>query len=333
MSTTQKGIQQLHMQLHLRDADALVDAFQGWEGSIVQVSPGSFRGSLALAGGPNLRAFSAVTNQALLTRGDADCDCVTFIPVSRENESTRWRSRYLKPGSLLIKGSEIGYHNQTEPNSRITGLVLRKKLVSKAVAILAPDRAEQDWTTWSALQPDPHATLYLERRINSLLNPKESQGRSAFTHDLEAEIIRILCNTLVTANGDPFKVRPHNRAKLVSQATSYMHDRLTKPLTAMDLCSAFGVSDRLLRVAFNEAYGMGPLSYFRVMRLNAVRDALRAKRGRDETVASTLVALGVTRPSAFAGEYSRHFGELPSVTLGVRGWNGVQSMTREMAKL
>ena len=331
MRATQAGIQRLHVKHHIRDADELVEAFQEWKGSIMQVSRGSFRGSLALAAGPNLRAFSAVTNQALLTRGDADCDCVTFIPVSRENDSTRWRSRYLEPGNLLIKGSEIGYHNQTEPNSRITGLIIRNKLVSQAVAILAPDKAKQDWTTWSALHPDPRATFDLKHRIDSLLRQKESQGQNAFLQDFEAEILRILCNTLVTADGEPLKDRPHNRAKLASQATSYMHDRLTEPLTAMELCSTFGVSDRLLRAAFQEVHGMGPLSYFRVMRLNAVRTTLRAKRGRDETVARILSAHGVTRPAAFAGEYRRHFGELPSETLGVRGWNGVQSMTRAIA--
>lgn len=331
MSTDQGCIQPLQVKRHLRDSDELVGAFQKWEGSIMQVSRGSFRGSLALAAGPNLRAFSAVTNQALLTRGDADCDCVTFIPVTRKNESTRWRSKYLDRGSLLIKGSEIGYHNQTEPNSRISGLIVRKKLVAEAVAILAPDNARQDWTTWLALQPDHRATLDLERRIDGLMSLKKGQGQSAFLQNDEAGIMRVLCEALTTADGDSLEVRPHNRAKLVSQATSYMHERLTKPVTAMDLCSAFGVSDRLLRVAFNEAHGMGPLSYFRVMRLNAVRAALRAKRGRDETVARILATVGVTRPAAFAGEYRRHFGELPSETLGVRGWTGVQSMTREIA--
>ncbi len=331
MSTAKNSTQLVSVKRQLRDADELVGSFRGWKGSIAQVSRGSFYGSLAMAAGPNLRAFSAETNQALLTRGDADCDCVTFIPVTRKNESTRWRSTYLEPGRLLIKGSEIGYHNQTEPNSCITGLILSKKLVDQAVAILAPDRAEQDWTTWSALHTEPRATFYLERRISELVSSNESQGQSAFVRDVEADIIRILCNTLVTADGDPLKVRPHNRAELVSRATAYMHDRLTEQITAMELCRTFGVSDRLLRVAFNEAHGMGPLSYFRVMRLNAVRDTLRAKRGRDETVASTLAAAGITRPSAFAGEYRRHFGELPSETLGVRGWNGVQSMTRAIA--
>jgi len=78
------------------------------------------------------------------------------------------------------------------------------------------------------------------------------------------------------------------------------------------------VSDRLLRLAFHEAHGMGPLAFFRLMRLHAVRDALRDAQGRDLRVADIFRQLGVTRPGAFAGEYRRHFGELPSEALGLR---------------
>jgi AraC-like DNA-binding protein len=86
----------------------------------------------------------------------------------------------------------------------------------------------------------------------------------------------------------------------------------------MDLCASLGVSDRLLRLAFKEAHGMGPMAYLRLLRLHAIRDALRAARDRDIRVGEILDCHGITRPAAFAGEYRRHFGELPSETLGLR---------------
>jgi AraC family ethanolamine operon transcriptional activator len=64
---------------------------------------------------------------------------------------------------------------------------------------------------------------------------------------------------------------------------------------------------------------MGPVAYFRVMRMHSIRSALMQGRGRGVTVADVLARWGVTRPGSFAAEYRRHFGEPPSHTLGVRG--------------
>lgn len=118
------------------------------------------------------------------------------------------------------------------------------------------------------------------------------------------------------------------RYRLAKRASAYLHDRVGRPVTAMELCARYGASDRLLRLAFKETYGMGPIAYHRLMRMHAVRAALLAARGRDRPVAEILSRFGVIRPAAFAGEYRRQFGELPSHTLGVRGGEGIQAMTR-----
>ena len=109
-----------------------------------------------------------------------------------------------------------------------------------------------------------------------------------------------------------------NRAGLVAKSTEIMRANLSGSLTALDLCVALGVSDRLLRLAFKETHGMGPIAFYRVMRLHAIRDALGAARGRDLRIGDILRDHGVTRPAAFAGEYRLHFGELPSETIGLR---------------
>ncbi len=81
-----------------------------------------------------------------------------------------------------------------------------------------------------------------------------------------------------------------------------------------ELAAAVGVSERTLRAAFNEYYGIGPVSYLQLQQLNAIRRTLKSADPNITTVSSILTAHGVWELSRFARRYKRTFGELPSVT-------------------
>jgi AraC family ethanolamine operon transcriptional activator len=82
-----------------------------------------------------------------------------------------------------------------------------------------------------------------------------------------------------------------------------------------DLCRELGVSERTLHYAFREVRGLSPMAYFRAVRLNAVRQELKAA---PDTAAVHAIARrwGFGHPGEFAAAaYRRLFGELPSQTL------------------
>jgi len=305
--------------IDLDDFEAFQTAFSQWDGSFTQMSRGAFRGRLSIARGRHLRAFRAETNQSILTRGTADPGSVTVIPITRSSQRTRWRGRWLDRGDLLIRGTETEYHNQSSRDACLEGLVVPKHLLDRAAEILTAGQIRLDWTNWHALRPDPEATARLHARIVALVTPPDLAAGAAEIAHSEAETLCCLVDALRAAGNVPdASDRPDNRGRLVLQAKELMRARLSDHLTAIELCATLGVSDRLLRLAFHEAHGMGPLAFFRLMRLHAVRDALRDAQGRDLRVADIFRQLGVTRPGAFAGEYRRHFGELPSEALGLR---------------
>ena len=261
-------------------------------------------------------------DKSILTRGVADPGCVTVIPINRRNEGTRWRLRNLDRGQLLMRGTEIPYDNQTSRNACIEALVVPGRVLEQAAEILTAGRTRVDSTTWQSLRPDPVATMRLHARIAAILAPRGpaagfSSSEQALAH-IEAETLRCLVETIESCMTSEEHGFSRNRAGLVAKSTEIMRANLSGSLTALDLCVALGVSDRLLRLAFKETHGMGPIAFYRVMRLHAIRDALGAARGRDLRIGDILRDHGVTRPAAFAGEYRRHFGELPSETIGLR---------------
>lgn len=102
--------------------------------------------------------------------------------------------------------------------------------------------------------------------------------------------------------------------RITQKAREVIDSFTLEPPTVLDVCSALGVSRRTLQYCFAEIYGISPLAYLRLIRLNRARQALLAAREGD-TVAQIAAHWGFWHLSRFAQDYRHLFGELPSDTL------------------
>lgn len=89
-------------------------------------------------------------------------------------------------------------------------------------------------------------------------------------------------------------------------------------VTLADLCAASGVSERRVRHAFYETYGMSPTAYLRIAALHDVRNALLLGPPMRDAVSRAASDFGFWHLSRFAGQYRALFGESPSATLDQR---------------
>jgi len=86
-------------------------------------------------------------------------------------------------------------------------------------------------------------------------------------------------------------------------------------VTVADLAAVAGVSERTLRAAFHDCFGIGPAQFLRLRTLNMVRDALRNSDPARATVTEIATRFGVWELGRLARDYRHLFGELPSATL------------------
>jgi len=302
----------------LTDFDQLADFFLGWDGRFEQVSAGRFAGRLHAVRGAHVRLVELEMNQAIAVRGRARAGLFSVYPVLATNADSLWHGRRLRPGQLVVHGPDTEVDNLSPRRCVDVGLSLEAEAIHGAARTLLGRDDPGIPFAWTVLTPPLAAAAGLDRAMRAALSRSSAdptwltspEGRGAEQHCLRA-----LVEALVAREGcRPADVPLSTRAVLVRRAEELMRSRLAEPFGAVDLCAALGASDRTLRLAFRERYGLGPMAYFKALRLNAVRAALKAER--TTLVSAVARRYGFHHMGNFAADYRRAFGESPSETGG-----------------
>jgi AraC family ethanolamine operon transcriptional activator len=92
---------------------------------------------------------------------------------------------------------------------------------------------------------------------------------------------------------------------------AYIAEFGNESLTVLDLCKA---SERTLRYAFQEHFGVSPKTYLSVYRLNKVRKELRNDHLASIKISDIANQWGFWHIGQFAADYRKLLGGLPSET-------------------
>jgi AraC family ethanolamine operon transcriptional activator len=105
--------------------------------------------------------------------------------------------------------------------------------------------------------------------------------------------------------------------RLIRRVEEYLDEAGTRPVHVSEICAGLGVSRRTLHRAFQEVFGLGPVSFLRHKRLCAVHSILHESAPGSTTVASVAMQQGFYELGRFSQYYHAMFGERPSQTLGL----------------
>lgn len=105
--------------------------------------------------------------------------------------------------------------------------------------------------------------------------------------------------------------------RLIRRVEDYLDEVGMRPVHVSEICAALGVSRRTLHRAFQEVFGLGPVSFLRHKRLCAVHSILHESAPGTTTVASVAMQQGFYELGRFSQYYHAMFGERPSQTLGL----------------
>jgi AraC family transcriptional regulator, ethanolamine operon transcriptional activator len=105
------------------------------------------------------------------------------------------------------------------------------------------------------------------------------------------------------------------RSQIIRLSMEFVDQRDGEYLSVEQLARAAGVSERTLRDAFDQYFGLGPVRYLNRRTLHQIRRALKAADPSVATVTQIATQFGVWQFGRMARDYRLLFGELPSETL------------------
>jgi AraC family ethanolamine operon transcriptional activator len=106
-----------------------------------------------------------------------------------------------------------------------------------------------------------------------------------------------------------------SRQEILRSSLALIEQQVNNHVTVRDLASVANVSERTLRTAFNEHFGVGPVRYLQLRHLHQIHRALKAADPEEVSVRQILLEQGEWAFGRFASQYRQLFGKLPSETL------------------
>jgi AraC family transcriptional regulator, ethanolamine operon transcriptional activator len=156
---------------------------------------------------------------------------------------------------------------------------------------------------------------YLKRIYELLIRQSPLLQKPDFQQIILQDFLPLFITALPARRRCQGSAKFFRRSQLVKQADDYMRSHIEQPLTLTDLCQALSTSSRAICYGFREIFGMSPMSYLKILRLQGVYRVLKADQSNQTTVTEIATQFGFYHLGYFAQDYKQMFGELPSETL------------------
>ena len=285
-----------------------------------QLSPGGFLGTVNFADFGNLKFTHLYQNQAIKGNGGKSTDDIAFSMVFHPN-----LIQANSHGCAVGKYDLFGF----DPTREVDIIVDKDvHLVMASVNMWAFYTLSEQMgynLTLKVLQENAlslhPASLRTLRafyeEITHIFNTQTSLLMQLQTQSLIMEdFLPLLINTFGKGIQKKQRIlKPFRRYSLVKKAEEISKSYRDKPLTLQKLCEELETSRTALSSGFEEVFGISPMAYIKIQRLNGVRRALINADPNTKTVMEVGQEWGFWNAAHFAKDYKEMFGELPSKTL------------------
>lgn len=182
----------------------------------------------------------------------------------------------------------------------------------------AQEREFADSAAPQILKPPPGATRRFATLIERFLSAADARPELleslAAVNSFESELLEAARGLFAGRRHSSVQDFAHWRGH-VKSAVELALSQPFQSLPVSDLARRSGVPERSLRRAFQRCYGLSPMQWLRIYRLDQARRLFRASCPDETTVTQVAFKVGFWDLGRFAGSYRQLFGELPSETL------------------
>ncbi|GCL42686.1 helix-turn-helix domain-containing protein [Dolichospermum planctonicum] len=285
-----------------------------------QLSPGGFLGTINFADFGDLKFTHLHQNQVAKATGMKSTDDISFVLAFHPK-----LIQISSHGCAVGKYDIFGFDSTREVDivvSKDVHLIMASVngLAFRTLCEQMGYEMEQKVFQHNALSLHPASLRPLKayyQEITHILSTQPSLlMQSQMQSIIRKDFLPLLINTFGrNAQKKQRILRPFRRYSQVRKAEEISRSYKDKPLTLQKLCEELETSSSALSCGFQEVFGISPMAYIKIQRLNGVRRALMSDHPNTITVMNVAQEWGFWNASHFAKDYKDMFGELPSKTL------------------
>lgn len=301
------------------DFEEFAQATRAWDLNFVQLDRGDFETQIIQVGKEDILFSRGTFNRFINQQGSPPPGLWTFALLTDRSSHIIWRGRQVGNSSVMIysPGSEIDA--QSRPGFDVYTLSYPENLLDELAQMLRISSfrrliGSKDLVTTNAFELSK-ARAQVELILSTIREQPLNLNSKAVLNDMRFSLPQQLISNLALSHTEYHKPNYRRRDRALGVAKAYLSEQAQEPVTVRDLCQAAEVSERTLRYAFLEHFGVSPKSYLLAMRLNGVRRQLYNSDPASTTIADVANYWGFWHMGQFAASYRRFFGELPSQTL------------------
>ena len=305
-----------------QDADEFAPAIQGADVELIQTSANLTGGRVT-----EIHCSSVVLQYCRIAFGTLARASLHTNPVSlmiplKIQGSARCNGYSMSHESFLVHGNRADYYSKTPTGFEWVLLPFKTDAILHTIASLTQQEPPGFRENCLSIRPPASVMTAVQRLLVDAVataqhNPGVLTSHSAL-RSLEHSLQTVIAMAL--SQDHPGFSRRYGRTKLshghvLRRVEAYLEAHLSEPVYLADLCAATGVSERTLQLVFLEFYGVSPLQYLKLRRLNLARQRLRDGALEQTRVTDVALDCGFWELGRFAADYKALFGESPSQTL------------------
>lgn len=299
--------------------EGLEQAVHGSHVDVMQLGRGRLRGTLSHIGIGDFSLSIGAFNVGMRTqRVSSDDKLIIGMLLAAEERVAHW-SFDMQLNDVLVIPPLLEHDGVFHGGSAYAAMRLDLSEVTSLFGVEARLSDPDTWRSRGHFRAESVTGAIATRRLVAIMSHLRTNrmGLTPSTAEYWKRAIAecMAVNVMSSLPPDDSGWLPSAR-RLIRRVENYLDEAGSRPLHVSEICAALGVSRRTLHRAFQEVFGLGPVSFLRHKRLCEVHSILRASAPGSTTVAAVAMEQGFYELGRFAQYYLAMFGERPSQTLG-----------------
>ncbi|NEQ65252.1 MAG: helix-turn-helix domain-containing protein [Symploca sp. SIO2D2] len=302
------------------EVDGFKEFFEYQGKEIIQLSAGSLQAEFLSIQVGNLFFVCNQANQGIQFFGEGSKEYIDFTILWSENEKQYYSHRHpVEPQKTIFGFNNRGADLIFPQGTALTNIIMPVKTFDAYANQLQRHDLDDNFRIKNHVNLLPTGMKeikdYLKQLIWLAVHRPNWLQQPHMEKLVTDDFIPLLISNIPTKWNSKCFLKPSRRAKLIAQAEQEMLAHCEKPLTLKQLAQNLGSSSSALSYGFQDLFGMSPMRYLKVRRLNALRQRLKTSEPKNCTVFFLASEFGFYSTGHFAKDYKAMFGELPSDTL------------------